>query len=1095
MNHLILIVLFAAAAAGSAEIQHRFLAKDESRAQLHYIDQFEPSNDWTIPLPKGCRDIQPAKDNRLLVSHPDGYLEFDLTTQKQLKQVVVKKGAQIESAERLPNGHTVLAGRNGCITFYELDGNDRPVRSQSFEQYKNIRLFRLSPEGHFLFGANDDHVVEAGWDGTVYADFQIPGARHIYWVKKLDGGRAYRVSTGYGKSIVDITPEGTVLRTLGGNPDYHFFSRPFELPNGNLVASHWTGHQPDDSLKGPQLIEFNERGEIVWSWHDPERSGSVHGVIILDDELNRARLAEFEMIKQNISTFHPSTWQEYPRVSGETFHPQALIHESDTTPVDVILRRTRALLNHLNLTGEQAELDRLQSKNSSTLTEDRQKELFCEIAALRRRLAFANPLLDFDSLLFLKHNLMARGESHMVDQYLGINQSHGGGVFRLDAPFSDAPRAVPLLPDRLDRENGSFISLDLDYDADEILFAYTQLKWQPPDAWGQQPWTQQDAAGQKHTSHYCWRPESSFHIYKADSDGENLTRLTDGQWDDFDPVFLPNGRIAFISARSGGNQRCGRRYLPTYTLHGMMPDGSDLQQLSWHDTNEWQPSVNHDGMLIYTRWDYVDRDSDIAHHLWFCYPDGRDPRSMHGNYPARRSTRPWLEMSLRAVPDSRKIIGTAAPHHGESYGSLILIDQMVRDDGAMAQIKRITPLSAFPESETTPGKPWRDDPKGSRQSDWHYGSPWPLSENFYLCVFAPDGRKHAPHAGQKQHGNYGIFLVDCFGNRELIYRDPAISCLDPIPLRARPRPPQIPVQTQQMRADRETDAPPPTGTVAVMNVYEGEYPVSESIRIKELRIINLYPKSTYAIDNPRIGHADQSLARGVLGTVPVEEDGSVYFECPVGAGLYFQLLDEHGMMVQNMRSDTYLHPGERLSCIGCHEDKWKAAPPGGGIPQALRRPASIIQPECPGSWPLSFARLVQPVLDKHPEFFAGIYPGKSLSGTEFGKWGWSQAMHTLSPDAWGRHGGNGALHSRNGGRSGSLPMQEGARVSTLWKKLEAAGARGKLPAEDLRRITLWLDCNSNFYGAYEQTGPQAAGKIILPKSGIPAGSTPDQFIR
>ena len=275
-------LIFCSLNTDAAEIKHRFLAKDESRAQLHYVNQLDPSQDWTIQLPKGCRDIRRAGNNHLLVSHPDGYLEYDLDTQKQLKQVVVKKSAKIESLERLPNGHTILAGRAGCITFYELDVNDQLVRSKAFKQYQNIRLFRLSPEGHFLFGANTDHVVEADWNGTVYADFQVPGGKHIYWIKKLNGGKAYRVSTGYGKSIVDIAPTGKILRTLGGKDEHHFFSRPFELKNGNVIASHWTGHGHDDSQKSAQLIEFNAEGDIVWSWHDPERAGTIHGVIILN---------------------------------------------------------------------------------------------------------------------------------------------------------------------------------------------------------------------------------------------------------------------------------------------------------------------------------------------------------------------------------------------------------------------------------------------------------------------------------------------------------------------------------------------------------------------------------------------------------------------------------------------------------------------------------------------------------------------------------------------------------------------------------------------------------------------------------------------
>lgn len=812
------------------------------------------------------------------------------------------------------------------------------------------------------------------------------------------------------------------------------------------------------------------------------------------EPIRQAHLQDFDKITDFIEQYHPSVWAEYGKIEAEALRKDALILETDDTPMDVILRRTQALIDYLDNRSAQRDLKKLKKKNCPGLTLERQRELFLEIASLRRKVAFSNPLLNFDSLIFLKHNLMVRGESHMVDQYFGMNQSSGGGVFRLDNPFSDAPQVVSLLSGQLDEENGSFISLNLDYDADEILFAYTELKWQSAtNDWETQPWTREEASGQNHTVHYCWKPESSFHIFKANSDGSGLRQLTDSQWDDFDPVFLPSGRIAFISARAGGNQRCGRRFLPTYTLYGMMPDGSDIQQLSWHDTNEWHPSVNNQGMIIYSRWDYVDRDSDIAHHLWFCYPDGRDPRSMHGNYPAFRSSRPWMELQCRAVPNSRKTIAIAAPHHGESYGSLVLIDQFIPDDRAMSQIKRITPLSAFPEAETTPGKPWREDKKHNRQRDWHYGSPWPLSEDFYLCVYAPNGRKHAAQAGQKQVGNYGIYLIDSFGNRELIYRDPAISCLDPIPLRPRPRPPQIPIQTEQMRADRKTDAPPATGTVSVMNVYEGEFPIPDGVNIKELRIVNFFPKTTFSIDNPKIGLAHESLARGVLGTVPVEEDGSVFFECPAGAGIAFQLLDEHGMMVQNMRSDTYVHPGENLSCIGCHEDKHQA-PKITGAPMALRRAPSKITPECPGSWPLSFPRLVQPVLDQHPEFFASIYPEQSLAGDTFGKYGWSEAMLTLSQDAWGRHGGNGALHTRNNGRSWSVPMQEGARVSNLWKKLEAAGIRDKLPAEDIRRITLWLDCNSNFYGAYKQIEAQAQGNVVLPEDGIPVWMNPEALV-
>ena len=137
-------------------------------------------------------------------------------------------------------------------------------------------------------------------------------------------------------------------------------------------------------------------------------------------------------------------------------------------------------------------------------------------------------------------------------------------------------------------------------------------------------------------------------------------------------------------------------------LHSMAADGSDLVQLSWHDTSEWQPSVDHSGMIVYTRWDYVDRDPDCTQQMWTCYPDGRNPRSYHGNYPAMRGAGPYMELSIRAIPGSTRYLAVAPPHHGQQYGTLILIDPHKPDDRRMSQVKRVTPEVAFPESET----PW-----------------------------------------------------------------------------------------------------------------------------------------------------------------------------------------------------------------------------------------------------------------------------------------------------------------------------------------------------------------------------------------------------
>jgi hypothetical protein len=749
------------------------------------------------------------------------------------------------------------------------------------------------------------------------------------------------------------------------------------------------------------------------------------------------------------------------RLEEEVFRKPSLILDSDRTPVDIVLRRTRALLDDLRtmekapaLDEEAAELEKLHARNAPDLAAGDQVKLFETVVALRRRIAFKNPLLNFGKIVFLKHHRSTF--QHMCDQYYGHFARQGGGVFVLESPFGANPAAHDLLENAVvangrtegrKLEGGSFISLELDYDAKTLYFAWTQ------------------------GSKAKWTPDGTFHVFKYDLDSNALTQLTDGPWNDFDPCVLPNGRLAFVSERIGGFLRCGR-YCPTYTVHGMMPDGSDIIHLSYHETHEWHPSVDNDGMIVYTRWDYVDRDSDIAHHIWHCFPDGRNPRSYHGNYPERRESRPWMEMSIRAIPGSHRYISVAAPHHGQAYGSLVQIDVREHDDRSMSQLKRVTPEIHLPESETAPGV--SKVSKGAVRKSEVCGSPWPLSEDYYLCVY--DGKA----------ANYGIYLLDSFGNRELLYRDAAIPCLDPIPLRPRRRPPVIPVATTQAKADRPKEADPAMGVVTVMNVYESDMPWPEGTRITDLRIVNLFSKATPAPDVPRIGHADQSLARGVLGTVPVEADGSAHFKVPAGMSFYMQALDEKGMCVQNMRSATFVHPGETLGCIGCHEPKHQPPRYGGEkVPIAMQSEPSAIEPEGEGTYPLTFARLVQPVLDArcvacHDK--EAKAPG--LRGDRFGKYGWSESMHALHRLAWGKHGGNGALHSRNK-RSYSIPGQEGARVSKLYAHLNGGHKKVKLRADEMRRITLWLDCNSCFYGAYSEIEKQAAGEVVRPRLALP----------
>ena len=700
-----------------------------------------------------------------------------------------------------------------------------------------------------------------------------------------------------------------------------------------------------------------------------------------------------------------------------------------------------------DLDGLGKRLDELQAAGS--VVQAVRRDLYLKVRRAVRAIAFSNPSLDVDKILFITRRDPG-GLYHMVHQYYGFCATPGGGLFVLSDPFTDSPVLTDLLADaavengRLKGRKlsgGSFLSPEVSFDGKTILFAYAECKGKAVE----------------------WTPEASYHIFAINADGTGLVQLTDGPWNDFDPCFLPNGRIAFVSERRGGYLRCGGSSppydSPTYTLYSMAPDGGDVVCLSFHETHEWHPSVDNDGMIVYTRWDYVDRDTNVAHHIWTCYPDGRDPRSFHGNYPSRRESRPWMEMSIRAIPDSPLYVATAAPHHGHAFGSLVLIDPRVPDDGAMSQLVRLTPEVPFPEAE--------GHYKACREYAV-YGTPWPLSEDDYLCVYDHNAE------------NRGVYWIDRFGNRELIYRDPSIASLSPIPLRPRPTPPVIPDGTTQT-AERRAADPDRVATITVMNVYDGDFEWPADTKIAALRVVQVLPKTTARVNTPRIGVANGTNARAVLGTVPVEPDGSVHFVAPVGRLIYFQALDEGGMAVQSMRSGTYVHPGERLTCQGCHESKHRAGLRPDEAPLALKRAPSKIQPDVDGSNPFSYVRLVQPVLDRHCVRCHEDRKALDLTGRIAGKNGWTRSYANLAAKyGFYFHAGRGSIGAGVHGGSRTIPGKFGARAAKLAKYTDASHYGVKLPPEDRHRLTLWLDCNSDFFGAYENTQAQARGEVVWP---------------
>jgi len=703
------------------------------------------------------------------------------------------------------------------------------------------------------------------------------------------------------------------------------------------------------------------------------------------------------------------------------------------------LEKTRALLAHLQAKPGSPRLGEL-ARRLEPLAQQVESgagdpaAVYLQLRLLKREIALANPLLDFDQLLFCKR--VPTSYSHLVMQYYGWRARPGGGLFVLDEPGRSL-RCRDILDGRL--QTGCVLEPRLSYDGGRIVFSYVDCPngpLQPHEVSNTDP-----------------SDRNFYHVYEVGVDGSGLRQLTDGPFDDLMPCYLPDGGIAFMSTRRKGYARCFGGQFSTrwdvYTLHRMSGDGSAIRTLSFHDTNEWFPAVSNTGHILYARWDYIDRDAVTHQNLWASRPDGTNPVALWGNATAA----PHCTFQLQPIPDSTKIIFAASAHHSTAGGPVTIVDPSIAADGEAA-LERITPEIPFPEAE-------------SRDIREYYTAPWPLSENFYLVGYSPYPLVWEPGANPAHA--LGLYLLDRWGNRELLYRDPQIGSTNPCPLRPRPVPPVLP--------NTLTDDGAACGEMVVADVYEGLGDVFRG-QIKELRIVQIFPKTTNIANQPPIGIAAEENGRAVLGTVPVEADGSARFMVPAGKPFLFQALDQDGCAYQTMRSLTYVQPGEKVACVGCHEHKMTAPVSPPASLAALRRPASKIQARPWDGRPFSYVEVVQPVLDQHCVRCHGgeKTEGKiDLTGAPQGAFSRSYVALMQDDRAFWHSGTNPEnaakyLVPRFGGRN-QVQMTPpgglyGARGSRLMKLLRDGHEGVTLGADELRRLALWIDLNAIFYGVY-----------------------------
>ena len=639
-------------------------------------------------------------------------------------------------------------------------------------------------------------------------------------------------------------------------------------------------------------------------------------------------------------------------------------------------------------------------------------------------------LLD-QPLLFVKRNPYMAG--HIYDDYLTWNP--GGGIYVLEnpaEPFSQH-RVRPVIDPSTEETLGEGVYRDpeLSWNGTRVLFAFK-------------------GASDGDTS-----------LYEIGLDGKGLHRITDPGVDcgckadpqgligrgrhDITPCYLPDGRIAFTSTRGGGLVMCFNSYIDT--LHTVNPDGTDLRSISVNNVNEFDPAMLPDGRLLYGRWEYVDKTALYLQSLWTVNPDGTQETALFGNNLAK----PTAILDARPVPGSTLITATLTPHNGQAVGAIVTIDPRKGKN-------RLDAITNF-----TPEYPTEMDQGLSHGPS----DPWPLNEDFILIA------NNALELGQ--HGE--LQLIDRFGTRVMVHRDPEISCYSPMPVGARLRPAIRPSMIEPDRPAR----------FMLQDIYRGMKGVQrgtvQKLRVVETtaRISGIPPGGRWWNQAFLVSWQGSYDVKNVLGTVPVDPDGSAYFEAPPGKALYVQALDADDRLVQSMRTFVQAAPGVTRSCSGCHiEDDDLAPPSPGALPAALTRDPSRISPEAWGNGFVDYPTDIQPILDRRCVRChggeEGIAGGIDLSG------GWTWAF-SISYETLLKNTLTGFLNCNNDAEktAGILPPRAHGSGQAPLATLLLDGHKERLkemPRAEIARLLTWMDLNGNYYGRWDYTENAVCGAIL-----------------
>lgn len=622
--------------------------------------------------------------------------------------------------------------------------------------------------------------------------------------------------------------------------------------------------------------------------------------------------------------------------------------------------------------------------------------------ANKRAILLANPLLNGDKILTVRYQLGNRDRRAMAPE-LGTQSNNWSNQesarrkgFNADiVELSNLRDEVQIRTIYKPDNTSSIADLKLHWDGDRAMFTQTMS-------------------------------DNRWNVFEVKLNNGDCKKLIDNPEPDlefYDGTYLPDGRIIANSNIGYQGVPCVNGSDPVGNMVLYTPQSKNLRRLTFDQDANWNPVIMNNGRVMYTRWEYTDLTHYYTRIVMNMNPDGTEQKALYGS----GAMFPNSTFDVQPLPGyASAFVGIISGHHGVARsGRLILFDPAKARKGAAGMLQEI---------------PHRNRPIVEEVKDrlvdgvWpQFIKPSPLNDTYFLVAAKLD-----------KNDLWGIYLVDKFDNVTCLHKMEGEGYISPIAVRKTVTPPAIP---DRVKLDDKQ------ATVFIQDIYEGEgLKGIPRGTVKSLRL-HAYEYAYVQTQSDHNWHGIQSGwdIKRMLGTVPVEEDGSVIFKIPANTPVSIQPLDKDGVAVQWMRSWLTGQPGEIVSCVGCHEDQNQVVIPKRVI-ASQKAPHALTPPEG-GTRSFTFDLEVQPILDRAC-IACHNGEGKAFDlrgGKKDGK-GYGTSYLNLHPYVH-RQGGEGDMVVL-------YPYEYHPNTSELVRLLKKGHYNVQLTDAEWRKIYNWIDYNA-----------------------------------